>query len=107
LAIYYQPTNSPLLNAGSTNATNAGLYWFTTTTNQMRETNSVVDLGPHWVALDASGQPVDSDSDGLPSFLEDADGDGVVDSGETDWNNASDLGLRVRITRPRNGTNLP
>jgi hypothetical protein len=51
--------------------------------------------------------PLDSDSDGLINLAEDLDGDGVVDSGETDWNNSTDLGLRVVITRPKNGGNIP
>jgi hypothetical protein len=37
------------------------------------------------MAVDANGQPVDSDSDGLPDYLEDADGDGTADTGETSW----------------------
>lgn len=90
LGRYYFPTNdgmlSTLLNAGSTIATNLGLYHFTTTTNQWKETNSTVDIGFHYVAANSSGQPIDTDSDGLPDYFEDTDGDGTVDSGETDWN---------------------
>ena len=104
---YYQPTSSLLINAGSQNANVPGLYHFTATTNQVKETNSVVDIGPHYVALNSSGNPVDTDGDGLPDFYEDWNGDGVVSSWETDWQNASDLGLRVVITRPRANSTIP
>jgi F5/8 type C domain-containing protein len=40
-----------LFNAGSRNATNAGLYHHTTTVDQVKETNSVVDIGFHNVAV--------------------------------------------------------
>lgn len=60
-------------------------------------------------AWDTAGRmrPVDTDGDGIPDYQEDANGNGTLDSGETDPNNPSDSGLRVFITRPRNGSNLP
>jgi len=88
LGRYYYPTNdgmlSLLINAGSQNATNAGLYHFTTTTNQVKETNSTVDIGLHWIALN-NGVPFDTDGDGAPDYLEDTNGNGSADSWETDW----------------------
>jgi hypothetical protein len=104
---YYQPTSSSLINAGSTNATNVALYHFTCTTNQVKETNTTVDIGPHWVGLDANGNLRDYDGDGIPDYYEDRNGNGSVNTGETDWQSATDWGLRVFITRPRNGGNLP
>jgi hypothetical protein len=50
---------------------------------------------------------LDTDSDGVPDYWEDADGDGLVDNGETDWASASDLGLRVLITRPQHHSPVP
>ena len=85
LGSYYQPNNSPLINAGSTNADLLGLFHFTTQTNQIKETNSIVDIGYHYVALDSYGNPDDTDGDGVPDFLEDANGDGLVDNGEASW----------------------
>ena len=87
LGRYYLTNTSPLLNAGSMNATNAGLYHFTTTTNQFKETNSTVDLGFHYVALGAGGTALDYDSDGLPDYWEDSNGNGSYDPSlsETDW----------------------
>jgi alpha-tubulin suppressor-like RCC1 family protein len=85
LGSYYLPINSPLINHGSTNANLLGLYHFTTQTNQVKETNSIVDIGYHYVATDAYGNPLDTDGDGVPDFLEDANGNGLVDSGETNW----------------------
>jgi hypothetical protein len=51
--------------------------------------------------------PVDSNGDGILDYLEDANGNGLVDSGEIAWNIPGDLGLKVIITRPRNGSTLP
>jgi alpha-tubulin suppressor-like RCC1 family protein len=78
LGRFYYPTNdgmlSRLINAGSRNATNAGLYYFTTTTNQARENNTTVDVGFHFAA--------DLDGDGLVDYADtDDDGDGIPD----DW----------------------
>ena len=109
LGAYYYPTNlTQLLNAGSvSNAALVGLYHYTTTTNQVKETNSVVDIGFHYVAVNANGTPLDYDGDGVPDYLEDANGNGDVDSGETDWRDPNDLGLKVIITRPRNNSTIP
>jgi hypothetical protein len=107
LGNYYLPTSSLLIDAGSRTADLAGLYHFTTQTDQTKETTSTVDIGYHYVALDGNGNPVDTDSDGIPDYLEDANGNGIVDSGETDWQSASDPGLKVIITRPKNGSVLP
>ncbi len=103
---YYLPTSSPLINAGSTTADQVGLYHFTTQTNQVPETNSIVDIGYHYVATDQYGNPLDTNGDGIPDYLEDANGNGLWDSGEINWN-AYDTSLKVLISRPRNGTSLP
>ena len=91
LGNYYYPTNglsgglTNLFNTGSTWATNVGLYHYTTTTNQVKETNSVVDIGYHYVAVDANGNPIDTDGDGIPDYLEDANGDGNGTNDPTSW----------------------
>lgn len=82
---FYQPTNGPLIDAGSTNANLLGLYHYTTLTNQVKETNSLVDIGYHYVALDSERNAHDIDQDGVPDFLEDANGNGQLDPGETSW----------------------
>jgi len=104
---FYLPTNSPLINQGSTTADQVGLYHFTTQTNQVPETNSIVDISYHYVATDTNGVPLDSNGDGIPDYIEDANGNGLVDSGEIGWNIVGDLGLQVIITQPRNGSSLP
>ena len=106
LGIYYLPTASPIIDAGSTPADRFGLYHYTTQTGQLKETNSIVDIGFHYVATDAYGNPIDSNGDGIPDYLEDANGNGVVDSGEINWN-VYDSEFRVLISRPRNGSSLP
>ena len=85
LGHYYLPPNSPLIDKGSTNANLLGLYHFTTQTNQVKEANSIVDIGYHYVATDNNGNPLDSNSDGIPDYIEDANGNGLVDNGESPW----------------------
>ena len=111
LGRFYLPTNvtshTPLVNAGSQNATNTGLYHYTMVTNQTRELSTIVDVGFHYIGVGSTGLPLDGDGDGLANYLEDANGNGSVDSGETDWQTANDWGLRVFITRPRSGSIVP
>jgi hypothetical protein len=93
LGNYYQLNTSPLFNAdNSTTASQVGLYHYTTATNllnglEVKEGTTYLDVGFHYVATDAFGNPTDSDRDGLADYLEDVNGDGAVSSGETDWNN--------------------
>jgi hypothetical protein len=82
LGSFYQPSGSPLINWGSTTADQVGLYHFTTQTNQMKETNSVVDIGYHYVAVDGYGNPLDTDGDGMPDYLEDSNGNDIYDTGD-------------------------
>ncbi len=87
LGRFYVATNSALYNAGSRYATNAGLYHYTMLTNNVKETNSVVDIGFHYVATDANGTPLDGDGDGVPDYWEDRNGNGSADLTETSWLN--------------------
>jgi hypothetical protein len=107
LGRYYQPTNSPLINSGSQTADRIGLYHYTATIDQAKETKSIVDIGYHYVALDNNGTPIDSDGEGIPDYLEDANGDGSVTPGETDWQSISIEGLGVLITYPQNNSLIP
>ncbi|HTR41478.1 MAG TPA: hypothetical protein VMH87_07665 [Pseudomonadales bacterium] len=104
---FYLPTNSFLTNSGSVTANLLGLYHFTTQTNQIPETNSIVDIGYHYVARGPNGNPLDNNGDGIPDYIEDANGNGLVDSGEIGWNIVGDPGLSVIITKPRNGSTIP
>jgi len=83
---YYLPSNSPLINQGTPTANLLGLYHFTTQTSQAIEGNSSVDIGYHYVATDANGNPLDTNGDGIPDYLEDTNGDGIFDAGDlADW----------------------
>jgi RHS repeat-associated protein len=91
LGRYYQPANSPqIIDQGSRTADLAQLYHFTTTTDQVKELNGTVDIGLHYMAVtNIAGiwYPIDSDGDGVPDYLEDANGNGVTDAGETSFLN--------------------
>ncbi len=106
LGSWYIGSSSPtVLYAGTRSAANAGLYHYTIQTNQVPEGTNTVSIGFHYVATDASGNPLDSNGDGIPDYLEDANGNGVYDTGDSgDWQN---FNLKVLITRPRNGSLLP
>lgn len=89
LGNYYYPASGSglarLINAGSASAAALSFYHYTTTTNQVKETNSTVDIGFHYIASSQTGQPSDFDGDTVPDYVEDTNGNGVVDAGETEW----------------------
>jgi hypothetical protein len=107
LGINYYPTNLSLIHAGSESAPAAGLYHYTVTTNNAVEGTNTVSIGFHYVAVGSNGLPLDTNGDGIPDYLEDANGNGVVDSGEINWLVAGDLGLTVIITRPSGNSSIP
>lgn len=84
LGRFYAPS-SQIINAGSRNAAAASLYHYTTQTSQTKEGSSQVDVGFHYVAVDGYGNPVDTDGDGRPDFLEDTNGDGNGANDSTSW----------------------
>lgn len=102
LGNYYYPTNgatntlTALINAGSkSNAALVGLYHYTTTTDQVKEANTQLDIGFHVVAVDANGKPIDTNGNGIADYWEDRNGNGVVDAGE--------IPFGVTIENPANG----
>ena len=89
LGRFYLLTNSPFRNTGSVaSAASVGLWHFTTLTNQMRETNTVLDLGFHYVALGTSGLLLDTDGDGLADVTEDVNGNGTAQASEWSFTDA-------------------
>ncbi|MEI6780000.1 MAG: hypothetical protein WCQ21_03680, partial [Verrucomicrobiota bacterium] len=86
LGPYYYPTTggsyslTNLINAGSTWATNVGLYHFTATTNQAKEAGTTVDIGFHLAALGTNGLPISTSGDMLGDYFKDSNGNGVYDS---------------------------
>jgi hypothetical protein len=94
LGNYYIATTNINVDHGSTTANLVGLYHFTTQTNQMKETNSVVDIGYHYVALGTNGLPMSTGGDGIGDYLVDANGNGTNDAG--------DLGNWTNYTSPNN-----
>lgn len=105
---FFLPWSSPLKDAGSTTADSVGLYHFTTDPYpEYKEANSIVDIGYHYVCYDYWGNPLDTDGDGISDYLEDLNGNGGVDSGESDWQDAADQGFKVWVTRPKNSSTVP
>jgi len=82
LGNYYQATNSPLIHKGSTTADQLGLYHYTVLTNQVPESNSIVDIGYHYMALGTNGLPLSTSGDGIGDYLKDSNGDGIYDIGD-------------------------
>ena len=83
LGSYYYPTNQTnLIYQGSRLASAAGLYHYTVTANQAIEGTNQVSIGFHYVATDGNGNPLDSNGDGVPDYIEGANGNGNVDPGE-------------------------
>ncbi len=101
--IFYLPTNSSLIQAGDLAASRLGLYHFTTQTNQEVDGTNLVTIGYHYVGTDTNGNPLDSNGDGIPDYLEDANGDGLVDNGEANWALAI-LGQPANQTAAQNGS---
>ena len=108
LGVYYYPaTETQLIHTGSRSAPAAGLYHYTVLTNNTIEGTNIVSIGFHYVACGTNGLPIDTNGDGIPDYLEDKNGNGLVDSGEIAWNVAGDLGSTVWITQPANNSKIP
>lgn len=94
LGNYYQQPGSPLFDKGSRTADVAGLYHYTTTTNQVKEAGSTVDIGYHLVALGTNGLPVSTSGGGLGDYLKDRNGNGnyepSIDTGN--WQSSDTIG---------------
>ena len=88
---WYIGSSTPSLQNVDTSRTaaTAGLYHYTTFTNQIKEQASAVDLGFHYVALNGNSLPVDTDGDGVPDYIEDSNGNGFSDENEQSYNNPS------------------
>jgi hypothetical protein len=89
LGDYYLPSDSALIDAGDVTADVVGLYHFTTQTSQVPEGFSQVDIGYHYVAVDGNGNPLVSNTNGVPDYLADANGNGLIDPGEIPWTDST------------------
>jgi hypothetical protein len=80
LGSFYQPPDSPLIQAGSARADVLGLYEYTTQTNQVKEATAYVDIGYHYVAFDPNTDlPYDTYTNGIPDYISDSNGSGLPD----------------------------
>ncbi len=67
---YYFSTFTPLYQAGSRTAGDAGLTQYTTFANQNKDaSNQPVNIGLHYVAA-TNSLPLDTDGDGVPDYVE-------------------------------------
>ena len=100
LGNYYLLDTTPLYGAGSCSPADAGLYQYTTRLDQTKEggetSGHMVNIGVHYIAANSYGQPLDTDGDGIPDYVENWHGDGSYDlhtDAETDWQNAMTDGM--------------
>jgi hypothetical protein len=104
LGNYYQTNTSKLIYAGSRSAALAGLYHYTESTNlvnnlEVPDGANTVSIGYHYVATDSNGNPLDSNGDTIPDYLEDSNGDGVFDAGDAaNWQQPANSGGTVTFS---------
>jgi hypothetical protein len=83
---YISSTSPSIVNAGSRLASDAGLYHHTISPpGTTKEGTSQVDMGFHYVAVDGTGRPIDTDLDGVADYAEDLNGNGNGADDPTSW----------------------
>lgn len=95
LGSYYYPTAvngqnlATLIDAGTGTPVTAGLYHHTVKSVAGSKEGDdpaqaqVVDIGFHYVGVNLSGEPLDSDDDNIPAYLDvDSDNNGILDNDE-------------------------
>jgi len=86
---YYMAPGTVLAGTGSTRATNLGLYYYTTATNQSLQGAATVDIGLHYVAASyGSNGWVPLETNGVPVYIADVEGNGQIPPTATNPNNA-------------------
>jgi RHS repeat-associated protein len=89
---YLVDTTTQLINQGSTTADLVSLYHYTVKTNltsgyETEEGTSTVSVGYHYVAVGPGNAPIDNDGDSIADYLEDANGNGIIDPSENSYRN--------------------
>jgi hypothetical protein len=76
-------------------------------TSDAQQATAPATVGIGFNYMGTNSLPLYTNGDRTPDYLEDANGNGVVDSGEIDWQVAGDLGLAAIITQPANNSQIP
>jgi hypothetical protein len=85
---FYQSSTS-FVDHGNVTASSLALTHFTTSSVNTSKDTGNVDFGYHLPAVNSTAIPYDSDSDRLPDYFEDANGNLTYDAGtETNWQTA-------------------
>ena len=83
-------TLNDLVDTGDVTSSVAGLFHHTVNgVTQAKDAGVKVDIGWHYIALNPSGLPVDTDGDGVPDYVEDRNGDSIKQANETGWSSPS------------------
>ena len=93
LGAFYQATNQWTIYTGNTNANLLGFYHYTVMTNEIIDGTNIVSIGYHYVATDQYGNPLDSNGNGIPDYIEDTNGLGI-------------LGPQITLTAPATGSSF-
>jgi hypothetical protein len=98
--------NPVALNVAAPLTVAAGDYLYFQVNKNTNNACDKVFWNPRVTYLDAA-RVADANGDGVEDVSEDTNGNGSVDSGESDWQDASDEGFGVWIARPARPGPLP
>ncbi|HTI68673.1 MAG TPA: hypothetical protein VMF06_01810 [Candidatus Limnocylindria bacterium] len=101
---FYLNQTSAFINAGSGSADANGYFFYTTSSSQILEGQSPLDIGYHYIAV-SSGVPIVSN--GGSGYLNDPTGSYYLNAQSIAAGTGATQGFKVFLTRPVNGQSNP